>query len=46
LVILDKAVIARLKKMEDHFEIIIAHYAAERLIKRNGVDSLSSLPRF
>jgi len=46
LVSLDKAVIARLQKIEDHFEIIVDPYAVERLIKGNGVDILSSLPRF
>jgi ribosome maturation protein Sdo1 len=46
LVSLDKAVIARLQKMEDHFEILVDPYAAEQIIEGKEVDILSSLPRF
>lgn len=43
MVSLDKAVIARLHKGEDHFEILADPYAAERLIEGKEVDVLSSL---
>jgi len=43
LVSLDKAVIARLQKMEDHFEILVDPYAAEQVIEGKEVDILSSL---
>jgi len=43
LVSLDKAVIARLQKTEDHFEILVDPYAAEQLIEGKEVDILSSL---
>lgn len=40
---LDEAVIARLHKGEDHFEILVDPHAAERLIEGKEVDVLSSL---
>jgi ribosome maturation protein SDO1 len=43
LVSLDEAVIARLHKGEDHFEILVDPHAAERLIEGKEVDVLSSL---
>ncbi len=43
MVSLDKAVIARLQKTEDHFEILVDPYAAEQLIEGKEVDVLSSL---
>ena len=43
MVSLDKAVIARLQKMEDHFEILVDPYAAEQVIEGKEVDILSSL---
>ena len=43
MVSLDKAVIARLQKTEDHFEILVDPYAAEQLIEGKEVDILSSL---
>jgi len=43
LVSLDEAVIARLQKGEDHFEILVDPHAAERLIEGKKVDVLSSL---
>jgi ribosome maturation protein SDO1 len=44
LVSLDKAVIARLQKMEDHFEILVDPHAAEQIIEgKEDVDILSSL---
>ncbi|UCD13454.1 MAG: ribosome assembly factor SBDS [Thermoplasmatales archaeon] len=43
MVSLDKAVIARLQKREDHFEILVDPYAAEQLIEGKEVDVLSSL---
>jgi ribosome maturation protein SDO1 len=43
LVSLDKAVIARLQKIEDHFEILVDPYAAEKLIEGKEVDILASL---
>ena len=43
MVSLDKAVIARLQKKEDHFEILVDPYAAEQLIEGKEVDVLSSL---
>jgi len=43
LVSLDRAVIARIRKGEDHFEILIDPYAAEHLIEGKEVDILSSL---
>jgi ribosome maturation protein SDO1 len=43
LVSLDEAVIARLHKGEDHFEILVDPHAAGRLIEGKEVDVLSSL---
>jgi ribosome maturation protein SDO1 len=43
LISLDKAVIARFHKGEDHFEILVDPHAAERLIEGKEVDVLSSL---
>lgn len=43
MVSLDEAVIARLHKGEDHFEILVDPHAAERLIEGKEVDVLSSL---
>jgi len=43
LVSLDKAVIARLQKIDDHFEILVDPYAAEKIIEGKEVDILSSL---
>ena len=43
MVSLDEAVIARLQKGEDHFEILVDPHAAERLIEGKEVDVLSSL---
>ena len=43
MVSLDDAVIARLQKEEDHFEILVDPKAAEKLIEGNEVDILSSL---
>jgi len=43
LVSLDEAVIARLHKGEDHFEILVDPRVAERLIEGKEVDVLSSL---
>jgi ribosome maturation protein SDO1 len=43
LVSLDEAVIARLRKGEEHFEILVDPRAAERLIEGKEVDVLSSL---
>ena len=43
MVSLDEAVIARLHKGEDHFEILVDPLAAERLIEGKEVDVLSSL---
>jgi ribosome maturation protein SDO1 len=43
LVSLDDAVIARLHKGEDHFEILVDPHAAEKLIEGKDVDILSSL---
>ena len=43
MVSLDKAVIARLQKEEDHFEILVDPSAAEKLIEGKEVDILSSL---
>lgn len=43
MVSLDEAVIARLHKGEDHFEILVDPRAAERLIEGKEVDVLSSL---
>ena len=43
MVSLDEAVIARLHKGEDHFEILVDPHAAERLIEGKKVDVLSSL---
>jgi ribosome maturation protein SDO1 len=43
LVSLDKAVIARMDKGEDHFEILVDPYAAERIIEGKESDVLSSL---
>ena len=40
---LDDAVIARLHKGEDHFEILVDPHAAEKLIEGKDVDILSSL---
>ncbi|MCK4332087.1 MAG: ribosome assembly factor SBDS [Thermoplasmatales archaeon] len=40
---LDKAVIARLQKEEDHFEILVDPKTAEQLIEGKEVDILSSL---
>lgn len=40
---LDEAVIARLHKGEDHFEILVDPHAAEKLIEGKDVDILSSL---
>jgi len=43
LISLDEAVIARLHKGEDHFEILVDPHAAEKLIEGKDVDILSSL---
>jgi ribosome maturation protein SDO1 len=43
LISLDKAVIARLQKEEDHFEILVDPKIAEQLIEGKEVDILSSL---
>ena len=43
MVSLDKAVIARLQKIEDHFEILVDPDAAEKLIEGKEVDILASL---
>ena len=43
MVSLDDAVIARLHKGEDHFEILVDPRAAEHLIEGKEVDVLSSL---
>lgn len=43
MVSLDKAVIARLQKIDDHFEILVDPYAAEKIIEGKEVDILSSL---
>lgn len=43
MVSLDKAVIARLHKLDDHFEIIVDPQAAGKLIEGHEVDILSSL---
>jgi len=43
LISLDKAVIARLQKEEDHFEILVDPKTAEQLIEGKEVDILSSL---
>ena len=43
MVSLDEAVIARLRKGEEHFEILVDPRAAERLIEGKEVDVLSSL---
>jgi ribosome maturation protein SDO1 len=43
LVSLDKAVIARLQKEEDHFEILVDPKSAEQLIEGKDIDVLSSL---
>lgn len=43
MVSLDDAVIARLHKGEDHFEILVDPHAAEKLIEGKDVDILSSL---
>lgn len=43
MVSLDEAVIARLHKGEDHFEILVDPRAAERLIEGKDVDVISSL---
>ena len=43
MVSLDKAVIARLKKGEDHFEILVDPDSAEQVIEGKDVDILSSL---
>ena len=43
MVSLDDAVIARLHKGEDHFEILVDPHAAEKLIDGKDVDILSSL---
>jgi len=43
LISLDDAVIARLHKGEDHFEILVDPHAAEKLIEGKDVDILSSL---
>ena len=43
MVSLDEAVIARLHKGEDHFEILVDPHAAEKLIEGKDVDILSSL---
>ncbi len=43
MVSLDKAVIARLQKTEDHFEILVDPYAAEQLIEGKEINVLSSL---
>ena len=43
MVSLDKAVIARLQKTEDHFEILVDPYAAEKVIEGKEVDILASL---
>jgi ribosome maturation protein SDO1 len=43
LVSLDDAVIARLKKQEDHFEILVDPYAAADLIDGKEIDILSNL---
>ena len=43
MVSIDDAVIARLHKGEDHFEILVDPHAAEKLIEGKDVDILSSL---
>ncbi len=43
MVSLDKAVIARLQKEEDHFEILVDPKSAEQLIEGKDIDILSSL---
>jgi len=43
LVSLDEAVIARLRKGEDHFEILVDPHSAEKLIDGKEVDILSAL---
>ena len=43
MVSLDDAVIARLHKGEDHFEILVDSHEAERLIEGKEVDILSAL---
>jgi ribosome maturation protein SDO1 len=43
LISLDKAVIARLQKEEDHFEILVDPKTAEQLIEGKEVDIISSL---
>ena len=43
MVSLDKAVIARLHKGEDHFEILVDPYTAEQLIEGKEADVLSAL---
>jgi ribosome maturation protein SDO1 len=43
LVSLDEAVIARLHRGEDHFEVLVDPHVAEGLIELKEVDVLSSL---
>ena len=43
MVSLDKAVVARVKRGEDHFEILVDPHDAEQLIEGKDIDMLSAL---